>query len=401
MVAAEASPRRILALAVASQSTLSVVQWGLGAMGPQLAHRYGLSAAALGALLSAGSIGNCLMLVPAGGIVDRFGPRAPLLVGGIAVGVLLVAGGYAPSPWLLGAVLVLSGVAGALVGVAGAVSIFHEFAAERRGFALGIRQGAVAFGGLLAAIFLPGLAALGGVGLSFAVSGVLTAVCAVAFALASPRGALHGDARSAGFAPVAVMRTPGMLRLLVVGLCYVAVLTSVLTFAVPALHAEGASTVEASVLFGVISVAAVLARLSWGRLADAGGGTRRRATARDVGLVALVGALVYWPASQAGVAVALPAMALFAFGALGFNGVLYVVAGELAGGARAGQAVGFMSTVLFGGSALAAIPLGYLADAEGYSALWPAAAVLALLGVLATLGLQDRPREPYPAPARG
>ena len=83
----------------------------------------------------------------------------------------------------------------------------------------------------------------------------------------------------------------------------------------------------------------------------------------------------------------LPAVAFFSFGALGFNGVLYAIAGELVGPERAGQAVGLAATVLFGGGAIGAIPLGFLADALGYRALWPAAAVLALCGALLSLGL--------------
>ena len=44
-----------------------------------------------------------------------------------------------------------------------------------------------------------------------------------------------------------------------------------------------------------------------------------------------------------------------------------------------------MSTALFGGGALGAVPLGALADAEGYRSLWLAAAVASGLGVLASL----------------
>ena len=95
----------------------------------------------------------------------------------------------------------------------------------------------------------------------------------------------------------------------------------------------------------------------------------------------------------------LPAVAFFAFGALGFNGVLYAIAGELAGPRRAGQAVGLASTVLFGGGALGAVPLGMLADSAGYRALWPAAALLAGLGTLFRSASPAR-RRSYPEPAR-
>jgi MFS family permease len=373
---------------VASQTSISIVQWGLGALGPDLARTYGLSAAGLGALISATSLGNAAALVGAGVAVDRFGPRLPLVIGGVATGALLAIGGYAPGVAALAVCLLLSGIAGSLISVAGTISVFHGFPAERRGSALGVRQMSVAAGGLVASFLLPGLAALGGIGLALAGCGLLTAVTSVAFGLASPSGALHDDGLEDGHVDVrAVLRAPGMLRLLAIGFLLVCSLTTILTFIVPAARASGLSTAAAASLFMVVSLSAMAARVVFGRLADRHGGERRRTTLRDVGLLAAAGGLVFWLASGQGLAVQLVAIAFFSFGALGFNGVLYAIAGELVGPHRAGQAVGLASTVLFGGGALSAIPLGFLADAVGYRALWPAAALLAASGALLSLGL--------------
>jgi MFS family permease len=373
---------------VACQTSVSIVQWGLGALGPDLAHSYGLSAAGLGALVSATAIGNAVALVAAGVAVDRYGTRLPLIIGGVGTGVLLAVGGYAPGVAALAVSLLLSGVAGSLISVAGTISVFHGFPADRRGAALGIRQMSVAAGGLVAAFMLPGLAAIGGIGLALGACGALTLVTSVAFGLASPPGALH--ARTEGtrvFDMASVLRTPGMVRLMVIGFLFVCALTAVTTFVVPAAKASGLSTVDAAVLFVAVSLAAMAARIVFGRLADLHGGSRRRATLRDIGLLATVGGLVYWAASGQSLALQIPAVALFSFGALGFNGVVYAIAGELVGPRRAGQAVGLAATVLFGGSAIGAVPLGILADAAGYRALWPAAAALTALGTFLALRL--------------
>jgi MFS family permease len=378
---------------VACQTSVSIVQWGLGALGPDLAHSYGLSAAGLGALISATAVGNAVALVGAGVAVDRYGPRRPLIVGGLGTGILLAIGGYAPGVAALAVCLLLSGIAGSLISVAGTISVFHGFPADRRGFALGVRQMSVAAGGLVASFMLPGLAAIGGIGLALATCGALTLVSAVAFGLASPAGALHE--RAAGvrvFDMAGVLRTPGMLRLMTIGFLLVCALTAVTTFIVPAARASGFSTAAAAVLFTVVSLAAMAARIVFGRVSDMHGGSRRRATLRDIGLIATVGGLVFWAASGQGLAVQIPAVAFFSFGALGFNGILYAIAGELVGPLRAGQAVGLASTVLFGGSAIGAVPLGILADSLGYRALWPAAAVLTALGTFLARGL------PRPAP---
>src|SRR4029079_16312807 len=102
-------------------------------------------------------------------------------------------------------------------------------------------------------------------------------------------------------------------------------------------------------------------------------------------------ALLTWLVWPQGTAARVVALVVLSLGALGFNGVLYLIAGEIAGGARAGQAVALMSTALFGGGALAAVPLGGLADAEGYRSLWLAASAASALGVLATFRLHLRP----------
>ncbi len=389
---------RLLTLALACQASISIVQWGLGVIGPDLQARYDLSAASLGALVNATAFGNAVALMAAGVIVDRSGPRRPLLYAGSACGLLLVAGALLTNPVGLGIALFASGVAGAVVAVGATVSVFHGFPPERRGFALGMRQMSVALGGLVAAALLPLAVHVGGVRLALGLSGVLTAVTAVVFALDTPDGPLvAASAARRVVAPFRVLREPGMGSVLLVGVCYIVALTAVLTFGVPALRHGGAGRGEGSLLFAFVSLSAMAARIAWGRFADAGGGRRRVATLRDVGLLGCAAGVLTWAVWPEGTAVRIAALVLLSFGALGFNGVLYLIAGEIAGAARAGQAVALMSTALFGGGSLAAVPLGALADAEGYRSLWLAAAVACGLGVLMTVRLEHRPlREPLP-----
>lgn len=384
--------RRLLAFAVASQASISIASWGLGALGPEMQAEFDLSAAALGALLAAGFIGNAVVLIPAGTLVDRIGPRAPLIVGGLLSGVALVAAGFAPTTALVGAFLFAFGVVAAFVAVAGTVSVFHGFSTERRGTALGFRQMAVSAGGLAAAVMLPGLAAVGGVRLALVASGVLAATFATLFGLVSPRGALHAPTAGRRIDVSGLVRTPGIPRVVAISAAQVTALVAALNFSVPAIRDAGASAPVGAALFAVVSISAMAARLLWGRVADLDRGTRRRATLRDVGIVTVVGALLYWAAGPIGPAAELPAMFVFAFGAMGANGLLYLIAGELAGPSRAGQAVGLVSMILFGWGALMSPVLGRIADVAGFSVLWPIAAGCGCVSVALTLGL------PKPAP---
>lgn len=382
-----APERRLLLLAASSQASISVASWGLGALGPEFRQEFGLSAAALGALLAAGFIGNAVILIPAGTLVDRIGPRRPLIVGGVLSGAALVAAGLAPSPLLVGGGLFLFGVVAAFVSVAGTVSIFHGFDADRRGMALGVRQMSVSAGGLVAAGLLPGLAAIGGVRLALIGAGVLAAIFATWFGLASAGGALHAPRAGGRIDLAGLFGTPGIWRVVAIAAVHVTALTAALNFSVPAIREGGASAPVGAALFAVISGSAMIARLLWGRVADWGDGTRRRATLRDVGVVTVAGALLYWAAGPAGPGAQLPAMFVFAFGAMGANGLLYLLAGELTGPARAGQAVGLVSMVLFGWSAVMSPLLGRIADVAGFDALWPLCAGLGCLSVALTLGL--------------
>lgn len=384
--------RQLLILAVASQASISIASWGLGALGPDLKETFHLSAAGLGAILAAGFIGNALILIPAGTLVDRSGPRRPLIVGGLTSGACLVLAGFAPNAPLVGGALFLYGLTAAFVAVAGTVSVFHGFTPERRGMALGFRQMAVSAGGLIAAGLLPGLAAIGGVRLSLVTAGVLAALFATLFGLASPPGALHrGDGARRDVR--GLFRVPSVWRLVAISAVHVSALTAVLNFSVPAIRDEGRSAVVGAILFAVVSLSAMASRLFWGRLADFGSGTRRRASLRDVGIVTVIGALAYWAVAPGSPLLTLPVMFVFAFGAMGANGVLYLIAGELAGPARAGQAVGLISMVLFGVGGAISPALGALADAFGYRALWLVAAGFGAASVLLTLGL---PRDGRP-----
>ena len=185
-----------------------------------------------------------------------------------------------------------------------------------------------------------------------------------------------------------------MLRVVAISAVHVTVLSAALNFSVPAIRDAGASAPIGAALFAVVSASAMVARLLWGRVADHGDGTRRRATLRDVGLVTLVGALLYWAAGPIGPGAQLPAMFVFSFGAMGANGILYLIAGELTGPARAGQAVGLVSMVLFGWSALMSPLLGRIADVAGFDALGLISAGLACLSIALTLGLPRELRKP-------
>jgi hypothetical protein len=78
-----------------------------------------------------------------------------------------------------------------------------------------------------------------------------------------------------------------------------------------------------------------------------------------------------------------PAAIVFGFGALGWNALVYVSAGERAAAPElAAPSVAVAATVVFLLSAIATPPLGALAAHAGWDAFWVTTAVLAALGAI-------------------
>jgi len=390
-VAMSRRPRTTLIIAVIAQAAVSIVQFGLPAIGVDIQNTFGLGPAGFGAVFAAVGLGSAVALIPAGMLVDRFGARPVLLIGAAINLCAYLAASVAPNAALFAAAIFLAGVGSSAVPVAGMSSLLREFPPERRGIALGWRQLAVPMGGAIGAAALPLLAHVGGVRLALIVTALATASTASVFAWLSAAGG--GSARRMRLDGALTAR--GMRPLLVVGLLYVYALGASLTYIVAAARDDGLGKAEAGALFVVLNLSAAASRLVWGRMADRGGGTRRVRTLVEIGVLATVAALAMAPVLHVGFVLAVPVTVALGFGCFGWNGVLYVTAGELVGPDRAARAVGVASTMVFGAGALAAPVSGLVAEHAGYDVMWLTAAASSVAGATfawRTLGWMRRPR---------
>jgi MFS family permease len=362
---------------------VSFVNFGLPAIGPELADDFGLGLAGLGAVLTAGFLGAGLSLLGAGIVVDRLGSRAAMATGTIIGSIALAVAGTVEDALQLGLALVAFGIGSSVVTIAGVGALFRAYPVERRAWALGVRQMAVPLGGAIGAVLVPALEAVGGVSTVLFAAAVAVGLSGAAFAVAAD--SVRGDRQTRGFRTI--LRAPGMRRLLVVAALYVIVLQAALVYAVPAARAAHLSALAAGATFFAIQVAAGVARVVWGLIADRDAGRRRARTLAEAGVVAAVGALLFAAALHQGAAAAVSAAVVLGFGALGWNALVYVSAGERAPPQLSGRSVAVAATVIFGLSALATPPLGTLAHHAGWDAFWLTTAGLALAGsaVAATL----------------
>lgn len=376
------SPRAILAAAASAQAAISFVNFGLPAIGPELRREFDMSLAELGAALTAGYLGSGLALIVAGIAIDRFGAASSALAGTLIAAVGLSVAAAAGSAGVLFGALVVFGLGSAVVPIAGAGALFSVYPPSSRAWALGVRQMAVPLGGTTAAVAMPLLQRAGGVEVSLAVGAGAVAATGVAFALL-PEERRGRDSRSPQNGALrTIWRAPGMQRLLVVAALYIVVLQAVLAYTVPAVRAAGLSAFVASATYFVVNVTAMVARIMWGRVADRQEGERRGRTLVEVGLVATVGALLFTIALHADAVAVVSAAVVFGFGALGWNALVYVSAGERADPQLAGRSVALAATVVFLLSAACTPPLGALAANAGWDAFWLVTAGVALAGAL-------------------
>ena len=379
-------PGIVLASAAGAQAAVAFVSIGLPSIGPELSRSFQLSLAELGAVLTAGLFGSGLTLIAAGMAVDRFGTRAPMLFGTVLGVAGLGVAATADSAPVLAIALVVFGVGSATVPIAGTGALFRAYPPARRGWALGVRQMSVPLGGTVAALAMPALEDYGGIGLTLGVAAVGVAITGLLFAYVAadpPRpvsARVHQPLRN-------IWRTPGMRRLLAVAAFYIVVLQAVLAFTVPAARAAGLTAFAASATFFAVNISAMVSRIAWGHVADRSGGSRRARTLVEVGVVAAVGALLFALSLHFGAVVVVAAAVLFGFGALGWNALVYVSAGERAAPELAARSVAVAATVVFLISAIATPLLGALASHAGWDVFWIVTAVLATAGALVAASL--------------
>jgi MFS family permease len=167
----------------------------------------------------------------------------------------------------------------------------------------------------------------------------------------------------------------------------------VLTFTVSAAHDAGLSETGAAIVFAALNLGAAAARVVWGFAADRAGGTRRVATLSALGLLGAATVIPFPFALRAGLVPGVIAAVLLAFGTLGFNGIVYVIAGEVAG-RSAGVAVGAASTVVFLIGSITPPAFGFIAEKSGFTVMFASLAVFCLAGALTARRIAHRAYTP-------
>jgi MFS family permease len=325
---------------------------------PSLKADHALSESQLGVLSGIYAAGVLVFALPGGWFAARFGPRAAVIGGLIAIGVFTPLFGMADGIWLLDVSRFAQGAGGALLW-AGAMSwVIAGGPIERRGALIGTLVAAATVGEMIGAP-LGGLAHSLGIELVFAVVGVLAAIlCLFALTIEPPVGSAPQPLAQA----IKKMRDPALAGAVWM-LGAAALAFGVVIVMLPLrLDALGGSPMLIAGSFAMGSIIEALLGPRVGRLSDRVGRAlpyHLGAAAAAAGIfgIALIGV-------QGGI---VAAMALFAFGAaFAFTPSMAMTADRAS--AREldqGYAAGLSNMAFGGGQMLGSIGAGALA-AGGY-----------------------------------
>jgi nitrate/nitrite transporter NarK len=367
----------VLAAGTAAATSNAAFGIGLPVIVPQLREEYDLSLAQIGVLLAASWVGTTLTLLPWGLAADRFGERAALTAGMLGSALFLVGAAFASSYEELLVLLGLAGAAGAAVNSASGRAVMHWFAADERGFALGVRQTAIPLGGLIGALVLPPLTDAGGTETAFLFLAALILIGGLVGAVV-----LRGREAADGIEPASVARTIGdgkLWRLSLGSGLYLYAQIAVLGFGVLFLVDEhGFSEQSAALVFAGTQVLGAAFRIGGGRWSDRMGA--RVVPLRRVGLAIVAAMLVTAVLAGGPTWLLVPALILGGGLTMAWNGLSFTAAAELAGAVRTGAAIGVQQTVLAASGVVA--PLLFAASVEqgSWTLAWAAAALVPLVG---------------------
>lgn len=369
----------------------SLPQQTPAALGPILIPALHLTRAELGLLTSAIWGGMLLGMLPAGLLVDRFGERLVIGVGGLLLAGMMLLATLADAFLPLFLLLLPAALAAASGSPGGASAVASWFDDRRRGLALGIRQTGVTAAGVLAALALPPIALAHGWRAAFQVVAAAVLVSTLAFVLFFPEPPVRRSVAGT-FRLRSLLRDGTFIRATAFAWMFMGAFGAAVTYLAAALHQDQhISVVDSASLLAVMQLGGLLGRIGWGALSDRLG-SRGRVMAICSGLAMLGGlGFAISGARPQPVAVLAPLAFLLGLSTMGWNALYITLASETIP-SRAATVVGAGSTVTFTGL-FAVTPLfGLIADlTHTYLAAWVAFVAWSGVATLVALTISDRP----------
>jgi MFS family permease len=374
--------RRLLLLVSAIIFVDALLFTALTPLVPAYADEFGLSKAGAGLLVGAFGAGALFGGVPGGLAAARFGPKQAVIGGLVLISLASFAFAAADSALALGVARFVQGFASTTTWAGALAWISVSAPRERRGEILGTAFGAAVFGAVLGSVF-GGVADAVGVGISFAVVGVVT--------LGFAGLATLGDSVRTERATLAGLTRAFRDRRFLGGLwlnTLPAMLFGLLTVLAPlALSDDGWSTLAIASVFFVAGLAEVVINPALGRYTDRVG---RLIPIRGALAASAVVALALAAGSHAIAIAVLVGAAAISFGGLYTPGMSLTSHRAESSGLAQGLAFGVMNTAWALGALVGPTAGGALAESSGDAVPYVVAACLCALTLAATYRVAGR-----------
>lgn len=347
---------------------------------PLLHLQRGVSLFHAGLIASAPLVGMMLTLIAWGAVVDRIGERKSMSIGLALITVGAFSAALTSSYVGLAIFLFLGGMGGASANSASGRVVVGWFPADRRGFAMGIRQTSQPLGVGLAALIVPVAAEKFGLQAALLVPAVLCAVATIlsAILLVDPPRPTRQEAAELGHLVNPYTRDGRLWRIHVASMLLVIPQFTVWTYALVWLISEkGMTTAVAGLIVAAIQVLGSLGRIGAGYWSDRAGS--RLGPMRAVAVAAAASMLALGLLEGTPLAVALLVIASIV--TVADNGLAFTSVAEIGGPYWSGRAMGTQNTGQF--FAAAAVPplIGAAIAGHGYAFGFAIVAIFPLLAI--------------------
>lgn len=364
---AGAPPRRPVRAAAGALTTtiaVSIPVFLVGGLAVQIGDELHFTPVGLGLAVSAYFGASALASVPAGAIVERYGPTAVSRIAiGLAASALLAIAAGARSLWSLIAILALGAAANALGQLASNSSLAEHVPPRRQGLSFGLKQSAIPVCTLLAGAAVPAVALTLGWRWAFVLA---AALALTALALVPKSNDPHRKARGkTGDRATSALVVLGVAATLAAGAA-----NALGTFLVDSAVERGISPGPAGLTLTLGGAVCAASRIFGGWQADR------------------------FPTRQVGVIAALLATGAVGLALLGLSGTVPLVAGVIMGFGLGWSWPGLMNfavvrlhpqapaaatsitqTGVYAGGCLGPLGLGGVAELAGYPTMWTVAAI--------------------------
>ncbi|MFD1507109.1 MFS transporter [Georgenia yuyongxinii] len=341
----------------------------------------GLTTAGLGILVSLYWAASAVAAMPVGARLRRVDSRRALALAAGLAALALALMAVAPTAWVFGLGMVLSGAAGAVGQLAAAQFLADAIEPDRQGLAFGVKQAATPAAMLLAGAAVPVAAVIVGWRYTYLAVALGAAAVSVSVSVVARRRRAGKSDRSSSQVRARGFRRAPLVALSIAAACGAAVATGMAAFLVELVVARTADTMLAGGLVVVGALASIVLRIAGGGFLDRRPGAAMPLTA---GLM-VVGGLALFGLSVASTPAVLVVLVVLAYGAgWGWPGLLIVTVVRRHPGAPA-KSSSYLQAGSWVGGVVGPMTMGVLIGQLGHTPAWIAGAVVLMgagIGVL-------------------